>query len=328
MHLRCITFDPGRTDDWDELVAAGANGTFLHTRRFLSYHGDRFEDRSLILIDDRERPVAVFPAALDPANADIVISHPGITYGGLVHGRAVRGDGVLSALDAILNHYRAHGLHALRYKAVPAMYHRWPAQDDLYALFRRHARLYRRDLSATVDLACPQPFSQRRRRGAKRARSEDVAIVHGLEHLSAFWTVLEQVLCARHGVCPVHDLAEIRLLAARFPRQIEFIGAARGAELLAGAVLFRTETVCHAQYIAAGEAGSALGALDLVFETAIDQARQCGLRWFDFGISTESQGTVLNSGLHEFKTGFGAGATTYDFYELPLQSTGSSGPPI
>jgi len=328
MHLRCVAFDSSRSGQWDDLVGESATGTFLHTRRFLSYHGDRFDDRSLLLLDERDRPVAAFPAALDPVDPDVVVSHPGITYGGLVHGRTLRGDGVLAAIDAILDHYRALGLRALRYKAVPAMYHRWPAQDDLYALYRWHARLIRRDLSATIDLAHPQSVSERRRRGARRARAERVEIVRGLEHLEGFWAVLGQVLSARHGARPVHTLHEICLLTARFPREIDFIGAACGTQLLAGALLFRTETVCHAQYIASSDAGNAVGALDLVFEAAVEEARQLGAGWFDFGISTEAQGRVLNSGLHEFKTGFGAGALTYDFYELALQSPCSSEPVI
>jgi hypothetical protein len=36
---------------WDKLVVESWNGTFLHQRRFLSYHGDRFQDLSLIIED-------------------------------------------------------------------------------------------------------------------------------------------------------------------------------------------------------------------------------------------------------------------------------------
>ncbi len=58
--------------------------TFLHTRRFLAYHQDRFKDVSLLLANDKGI-VGLFPAALDPAEARTVVSHPGITYGGLLH---------------------------------------------------------------------------------------------------------------------------------------------------------------------------------------------------------------------------------------------------
>jgi len=318
MSARCVPFEPAHASAWDELVSRSGNGTFLHTRRFLSYHGERFADRSLLMVDERERPVAVFPAALDPADEQTWVSHPGITYGGIVHERAVRGQALVDILEAILAHARGQGVRRIVYKPVPAMYHRWPAQDDLYALFRCQARLYRRDLSAALDLAHPQPKSERRRRGVRRARAAGLEVVRGTAWLDRFWPILSGVLAARHEARPVHTLQEIQLLAGRFPDEIGFVGACRAGDLLGGTVLFETQAVCHAQYIAAGKTGTDLGALDLVFESATELAREAGRGWFDFGISTESQGRVLNSGLHEFKAGFGAGALTYDFYEVLL----------
>lgn len=318
MALRCVAFEDGHAEAWDAFVRRSASGTFLHTRRFLSYHGQRFADRSLLVIDDRDRLLALLPAALDPGDPQVVVSHPGITYGGILCERAARGEALLEVLECVLAHYRALGLERLIYKAVPAMYHRWPAQDDLYALFRCEARLSRRDLSAAVDLARRQSMSERRRRGARRARAAGIEVVQGTGFLEAFWPILSEVLGRRHDARPVHTLEEIRLLAARFPEHVGFVGARLGQALLGGSVLFHTDTVCHAQYIAAGEAGSQAGALDLVFETAIELAREADRGWFDFGISTEAQGRVLNGGLHEFKTGFGAGALTYDFYEVAL----------
>src|SRR5215210_9257400 len=122
---------------WDKLVAESWNGTLLHQRRFLSYHGDRFQDLSLIVNDDRGRLRGVFPAALDPVREDLVISHPGLTYGGIVHDGYLRGAIMLEALQATVQLYQAVGLRSLRYKVVPHIvphiYHRVPSADDLYA---------------------------------------------------------------------------------------------------------------------------------------------------------------------------------------------------
>ena len=92
---------------WEDLVARACNGTFLHTRRFISYHGDRFRDRSLVLENRRKRIVGVFPAAEAPSDPDMIISHPGLTYGGVIHDGTVRGAAMVGALDAIANHYRS-----------------------------------------------------------------------------------------------------------------------------------------------------------------------------------------------------------------------------
>jgi hypothetical protein len=79
------SYGPEDASSWNELVERASNGTFLHTRTFISYHGDRFRDRSLILENRRKRIVGVFPAAEAPADPEMVISHPGLTYGGIVH---------------------------------------------------------------------------------------------------------------------------------------------------------------------------------------------------------------------------------------------------
>ena len=91
---------------WEDLVARACNGTFLHTRRFISYHGERFRDRSMVLQDRWKRIVGVLPAAEAPSDPEMIISHPGLTYGGIVHDGAVRGAAVVGALDAIASHYR------------------------------------------------------------------------------------------------------------------------------------------------------------------------------------------------------------------------------
>ena len=75
--------------------------------------------------------------------------------------------------------------------------------------------------------------------------------------------------------------------------------------------------MAHAQYISAGEEGKRVGALDLVFDYLLTEHYR-GHDFFDFGISTEDQGRVLNVGLAEQKEGFGARAVVHDFYELDL----------
>src|SRR3712207_2892831 len=107
---------------WDRLTAAAGNGTFLHERRFLAYHGERFRDLSLVVEDNRGRIIGVFPAALDPGRTDTVVSHPGLTYGGVVHKGALRGTAMLDVLQGICGMYREMGLQYLRYKVVPYIY--------------------------------------------------------------------------------------------------------------------------------------------------------------------------------------------------------------
>jgi hypothetical protein len=318
VEMRVRAFQASDTDAWDQCVSQSSAGTFLHTRRFLSYHGERFEDCSLVVEDACGAICGVFPAALDPADASILVSHPGSTYGGLVHTGALIGEAGVKACTAICACYENQGKRLLRYKAVPTIYHRMPAQDDLYALFRLGGNLCRRDLSCAIDLAARGSVSERRRRGVRKAQSAGVEVIGGFRDVDEFWRMLAHNLDSRHRVKPVHSAEEILLLHTRFPTQIELLVARHAGAIAAGVLLFDSDRVSHAQYIASSDVGRDVGALDIVFETAIVRAAAAGRRYFDFGISTERGGTLLNEGLYGFKTAFGAAGVAHDSYEIAL----------
>lgn len=316
--MRARFFATDDADRWEALCARAHGATFLHSRRFLSYHGERLADRSLVFEDDAANWLGAMPLALDPADATHWVSHPGITYGGVLHDGALRGGAMVHALQAACTRLRERGARRFTFKAVPTIYHQAPAQDELYALARLGAQRVRCDLSSCIDLAQRLPVSERRRRGLRRAQRNGLDVAHGTEWLDALWPVLKTNLAQAHGVRPAHTLAEARLLAERFPRAIQCRVALHEKRVVAGLVLFVTARVTHSQYIASSEAGRALGALDLLFEHTIAEAQAMQQRFFNFGVSSEGGGRVLNEGLFRFKSEFGAGSVVHEHYEVPL----------
>jgi Acetyltransferase (GNAT) domain len=312
-------YHPGQAEAWDDLVARSCNGTMMHTRRFIAYHSDRFRDRSLVLTDRRGRVAGVFPAADDPADQLTVISHPGLSYGGLVHDGSVRGAAMLDAMAAITSHYRGSGSSQLRYKAVPAIYHSAPADDDIYALFRLGANRYRCDLSAAIDLSNRGRVSPRRSRSRKKAETAGVSVQDTWPEIAEFWQILGLNLASRHRVSPVHSLDEIQLLHDQFPDDITLIVAKIKDVLVGGAVFFASTQVLHMQYTATTDEGRATSATDLVMERGIALALERGCRYFDFGVSMIDGGRSLDDQLYQFKVAFGAGGIAQDFYELDLR---------
>ena len=316
--LTVRSFAAAQADEWDDLVRRSCNGTFLHTRRFLSYHHDRFADQSLLLHDRRGAIIGALPAAVSPEDPETIVSHPGLTYGGLVHDGSVRGASMVTALQETAGHYRRLGYRRLRYKAVPGIYHSEPADDDLYALFRLGARRDRSDLSATIDLSRRGRVSQQRIRSRKVAGAAAVSTSDSWDDIKEFWGILEANLAQRHGTSPVHSVDDIQLLQSLFPDGIVLITARVGQELAGGTVLFAAGPVLHMQYTATTSQGRAACVTDLVMERGIELAREGGYRYFDFGISTHSAGRVLDEDLSRFKVSFGAGGVTYDQYEINL----------
>ena len=314
--LTISRYTPEHKATWDSFVAAAKNSTFLFRRDYMDYHADRFVDHSL-LFHKAGRLAAVLPASLhEPDSGTTLQSHGGLTFGGVVSGPDMTAPLMLELFEALCRWLPEHGIRRLVYKAVPHIYHAAPAEEDRYALFRAGARLYRRDVTATVALQRKLPFQERRRRGIKKARAAGLE-VRQTSDLAAFWPILEDQLRLRHGVGPVHSLAEIELLQRRFPDNIRLFAAYQRDAMLAGAVIYEHRHVAHAQYISASEAGRQLAALDLVFDHLISEHYRSN-DYFDFGISTEDQGQVLNVGLSEQKEGFGARAVVHDFYELDL----------
>lgn len=316
--MKVTPYSSSYEERWDALVADAPMATLLHTRRFLAYHGDRFEDCSLLFFDDDNRLAGLLPAARVPSTNDLVASHPGASYGGIVHAGQLLGENMIAALSAACDHYRSCGFARFLYKAVPSIYHAAPAADDLYALFRLNAVRTRTDLSAAIDLERRGRVSQRRTRGARKAVKLGATIQEGSEWLARYWPILERNLSEKHDVKPVHSLEEIGRLAAMFPDEISCVCTVLDGEVAAGAVLFECSTVSHAQYIASSSEGRAGGALDYLFESLIARAAARGKRYFDFGISNEDQGRVLNSGLYRFKSEFGASGILHEFYEINL----------
>jgi hypothetical protein len=316
--MRLIPFTTDRSERWDRLVDAAPMGTFLHSRRFLSYHGERFLDVSLLVGDESDVPRAAFPAAVDGDDPRRVVSHPGATYGGLVH-EGLYAPEVRDMVRGLCVHYAERGFEVLRYKPVPYIFHLSPSADDVWALGALGARKVRSGLSCTIDVAARRPPTTRRVRSLKKARRAGVEVSDDPAHFTAFWPLLESVLERRYGKAPVHTLDEIELLRERFPTAIRLVTGHIAGEAVAGVVLFATERVFHVQYMASDQAGMRASALDAVVERCIETAIEAGARYFDFGTSMREDGDDLEPGLQRFKAEFGGGGVLFEWYDLDLR---------
>jgi hypothetical protein len=312
--MRMLTLRPYAPADaaaWDALVDRSRNGNLLHRRGYMDYHADRFVDRSLVVERGGEF-VAVFPANVQDR---AVTSHGGLTYAGLIASHALRAESTLALFEQIGNHYRALGAQRVIYKAVPHVFHAFPAEEDLYALHRLGARLARRDLSSVIALQEPYRFTPGRRRAVTRAKRAGIGVQTNADP-AGFHRLLSEVL-RRHDAVPTHSLAEMRLLQSRFPQHIVLHEACRDGALLAGVLIYDFGHVVHTQYLAASDEGRQLDALSLLLAQLIEHT-YASRRHFSFGISTEQQGQVLNGGLVAQKEYFGARAVVHDIYEWPL----------
>ena len=302
-----------RQAEWDNFVDSSRNGTFLHKRGYMDYHAHRFTDHSLLFYHGTEL-TAILPAHIKD---NIFCSHNGLTYGGMLISCNTTTATVLDLFDAMTVYLRRNTTATnIIYKPTPHIYHSYPCEEDLYALFRHNAALTERKVSSAIPLRNPLPISGRRKLTAS-TRSRLSIIKDG--DFNTFWKILEERLQGKYSVAPVHSIDEITLLKNRFPENIKlFCIAGSNAEILGGVVLFITGNVVHMQYSATTEEGRRLSALDYLYEELMNN-RFAGKEYFDFGISVEDGGRYLNSGLIAYKERLGGRAVVYDTYTIDLK---------
>ncbi len=317
--MKILRYNNAWRSNWDKLVDQSAQGTFLHKRGYLEYHADRFVDYSLIAIDDKDRLVAALPASLD-SEGRVVKSHGGLTYGGwITDPKRVNANVMLELFGLSLDLMKEDGIAKLIYRPVPTIYHRYPAEDDMYALFRNGATVDAVNISTAIDLAHPLSFDQNARRCVKFAQQSGV-IIDNDSQLDRYWEMLSALLQDKYHTRPVHSLDEMRLLVNRFPDNIKLhtVSASSG-EIVAGVLIYLTPTVAHCQYIATTNKGRDLKALPLLFKHLI-QVYTPLVRYFDFGTSNEDSGRYLNAGLLRQKAGMGGRGIAYTSWAIDLSN--------
>ena len=305
-------YTDSHSHEWDDFVGSSKNGTFMLTRKFIGYHGDRFTDASL-LVYKKEKLVAVFPAN---SSEQTIYSHQGLSYGGLVLPKQIKLSDALAAFAEILKYYDHNGFLNLIIKQMPALYHMQPSDEVQYALFVAQAELYRRDAAICLRPSSFAP-NENRKRKIKSANSYHFQI-RETENMEPFWNeVLIPNLQISHGGTPVHSLQEIQFLKDTFPEHIKQYDIYERENILGGTTLFNSKKTSLAQYISATPYGKSTDALSALFAHIIQQEYST-FDYFSFGHSNEDSGRVLNHTLSYWKESFGGSTLTHDFYKVNI----------
>lgn len=304
-------YSPIQHSEWNHFVYGAKNSTFMHLREYMDYHSSRFTDNSLIAYQNN-KIIGVLPAN---RVGDTLYSHQGLSYAGwLVQTKHFDVTNMLRIWDAMAEFLPSIGIKRLVYKPSPHIYHSYPAEEDLYAIFRHNGVIASTTISTVIPIADAIRFNENSRRAVRLAQKEGIVINETTDY-APYWDVLTELLNERYGVNPVHTLAEINLLHSLFPINIRLFTANLGDDVLGGTLIYHTGLVAHAQYIAASQKGKAMKVLPIIFDHLIN-TEFSQTKYFDFGTSNEQGGRVLNEGLVMQKTGMGGRGIVYNTYSI------------
>jgi lipid II:glycine glycyltransferase (peptidoglycan interpeptide bridge formation enzyme) len=269
--------------------------------------------------------VSVFPAAII-YNDDkkILKSHPGSSYGGPVFNR--KNDGVkivIEVIDELLYHASEEGISSIEMRLSPRVFHVCPSEELEYVLWYRGFEVINTELSSAVQLMFEtektlyDKFRYNTKQPAKKAIEAGV-VFKETEDYDTFWKMLELNL-TKHKATPTHTLEEMNRLLSIMPDKIKLFGAYYENKLIAGTLVFLcNEVTCHTFYIAQDYNFQKMRPLNVLLTETVQWARENGLRYLNFGISTEAGGTIVNPSLFRFKEGFAATGTVRRYYRKEI----------
>lgn len=301
---------------WDEFNCESKNSIFMFDRNYMDYHSDRFVDHSLLFFDE-DKLVALLPISeLD----GMFVSHGGLTYGGFITDGKMRQHLMNECFEKLFEYMRGVNINRLKYKAIPHVFYKQPAEEDLFSIYYFGGSIEKIEASTVINLQNPYKMPKGRKAQISKAKREHVIVSErdDFESYKSFIDLENQILSERHGTKAVHSAEELKMLHDSFPQNIRLICAAYQNSLIAGAVVYEYAEAIHIQYMAADDIARKIGALDLVINEIIERYK--GQKsWLDFGISTENDGKYLNEGLISQKEGFGGRTNVYTTWMLRVE---------
>lgn len=325
--MEILRYNRNQKEEWDAFVENARNTSFLFQRDFMEYHSDRFIDHSLMAYR-KGKLIAVLPANISDSTLH---THQGLTYGGWVLApKGLDTTEIFEIWRHWLKYCQREEIEKIVYKPLPYIYAEMPSEEDRYMLFLSGANLVSTNISSAIDMESNPGFDKLQRRHLKKAIEEVEIGIITTEGMEEFYRMLENCLRERHGERPVHTVTELNYLIEKFPDNIKIYGSYSklNEELLAGVCVFETGMTAHCQYIATTKQGREINALAPLFAQLTDHYEEYGFRYFDFGISNEKDGLLLNKGLNRQKTSYGGSGVAYTRYEINVSDALKSLPTV
>ncbi len=310
------------------IMNQNTNGEFINSLNYLSYHGKRFKDDSIVVRDKGSHIVkGVFLAAIDTEDSTAIISHPGTTFAGLIYNIRDSYQMVSHVVEMILGYYETRYRY-INIRTTPSFYSKQATGLLDYILIRSGynygitalANMIRiENIESEVQLW--EIYETKRRNQVRKALKNNMFIFTKVSSINPdIWKRMNDNLHERHSVCSTHTFEEIYALQAKMPEFIEPYEVRHiNGEYAAFGLVYKFKNVFHTQY------------LDMNYKYAVEYpniflihhliVEACKEKFpvFSFGTTTERAGEYLNEGLWAYKSGYGGGSIILPVYSKEIR---------
>ena len=309
-----IPYEDKYEQAWDKFIADNAvNGTFLQSRNFLNYHPKRKFVDSSCLIFKENKLAAIVPGCVIYDEKKVFSSHSGSTFGGpVIHKKYYDASNVIDMMKTFESYLLGHGFQKCMLKITPDLFCKEKSDLLQYVLTYYGYNSYS-ELSTYIDFddydkEIRTNLSHGQKENLKYAMKNEMQFkrLESNEAIGDFYAVLAKNL-SKFDTKPVHSKEElIDFKNNRLKGIVEFYGVFHDDKIIAGAMLFKFNSLVHTQYLAADIEYSEYRAMTYLYYNLIDLAQNYGYKKLSWGISTERQGAKLNESLLAFKESFGS----------------------
>uniref|UniRef100_A0A6M3LAB9 BioF2-like acetyltransferase domain-containing protein n=1 Tax=viral metagenome TaxID=1070528 RepID=A0A6M3LAB9_9ZZZZ len=303
-------------EEWDSFVRKSSrNGTLFHTRKFLGYHKDKFNDCSLT-IRKSNKLIAVLPIALADG---ALFSHPGSSFGGVVLSKSIGLYDVLNIFDCISYFLRREKISKISIRATPSIYNKYPCEEVKFVMINKGYILKYMDLCCTIDLTKNKLYKESTYRNINKAKNNNVIIKKNDTNFKDYWNILSDNLKTKYGVSPTHTLNEILLLKSLFDDEILLYSCYFNKKMIGGIVVFiGNSNAFETFYIAQDYTYQYTRGLSLLIDTVVEDGVKSKFKFCNLGVSTEDSGNIINGSLVKFKETFGARGIVRETYSKEI----------
>jgi hypothetical protein len=309
IHLEQIKLTDSR---WENVIKDSQQSTLFHEPKFLSYHGDRFDEHHL-LIKKGSEPIGLIPQAKSSNN--IMKSPYGASYGGFLTKSNLSYSDATKLMNAYLDYLKE--LKINQSWITPPLNRYFQSKSDTlnFVMLEHGYQIAKSEITSMVPLADYHIVSKIMSAYRKTKGMSEFKMIKN-DDISLFWTLLEKTY-EKHGKAPTHSLNEFKILNERYPDRIYVDIAYFEDKPIAGIAYFHiTENVVMSFYHAQDDSYSKLNGQSCILIDKLSDLKAEGLSFYDYGTSTENM--IARPNLFKFKENLGAIGIFRHTYSLKL----------
>ena len=315
-NLKIIKYNDDYEKIWDNFIDNGIFGTIYHTRKFINYHPkDRFQDES-ILIFNNDDVICILPCC---KKGDKYFSYTGSTFGGPVFlKKYFKIKYLISIINKIFDYYD----NQIEFRLANNIYFEESSFILQYLLSRKLNLKPELSWYINTDSNFINNITNKRNRQNldKLIKNNSITpyITNNENDYIEYHKILNEMLKSNHDSKSTHTLEEFLLLKNILQEKQELYIVKEDNVILGGVYVIKVTKQCWYTFYISRNINfnnSSVYLIYIMYQIS-NNAKKNNVKYLDYGICTEEQGSIINEGLANFKEDSFGGISNYRYLFL------------